>query len=127
MSAFSGKNGFVLAGASNDMNELLHWDLEYGAEPHSYASRAGLGAMQAIAGVESGTGNLRFNFDATNPVGATLPQGTKVALQLNLANGRKCTGTGLIGKHKYNVDISGAPETVDVPFVTDGTWTVPTA
>lgn len=126
MAAFSGKEGSVAVGASNDMAELLEWTLEYGSNIHEYFSRAGSGAGQTVDGAHSGSGTLRLNFDPTNPVAALLPTGSLATLTLNLASGGACTGSARIGKHSYGAKISGEPLEVTIPFTTHGAWTLPT-
>lgn len=127
MGALSGKFGEALAGSCN-LLELLSWELEYGMEPQEYASRAGAGATQTVAGVESGSGTFELNFDPDDPVQGTLGHGDLVTLILrHTATGPvQATGQARIGKHSYGANRDGTVQTVTVPFVTHGAWTLPT-
>jgi len=128
MAAYSGKEGLVIADASQSLEELREWKLDYQMDAHSYASRNGGGAMQTVAGVEHGSGSVTVNFDATNPIAGVLPVGRLVAFQLQCTNtGEKCSGSGRITQHSYNPKLSGEEQTVTVSFVTHGAWTLPTA
>ena len=60
MAAYSGKEGAVLLDASQDLEELREWKLDYEVNTHPYFSRDGAGAQQTIKGCEHGSGlNLR--------------------------------------------------------------------
>lgn len=129
MAALSGKFGEVRTGGGSNILELLSWDLEYGAEPQEYASRAGGGATQAVAGVESGSGTIEVNFDPDDPIAATLSTGATVTLTLRFRNTPAtvdATGQAVLGKHSYGMNRDGTVSTVSIPFVTHGSWTLPT-
>jgi hypothetical protein len=126
MAAYSGKEGSVLAGSS-DLAELLSWELEYGSENHSYASRHGAGALETVEGVEGGSGTITLNVDTFDPISGQLGSGNLVTLQLRQYSTTKYwTGQARMGKHRYTDNLSGEPQRVVVPFVTHGAWTAPT-
>ena len=125
MGALSGKYGEALVGSCNIL-EFLAWDLEYGAEPQEYASRAGAGATQTVDGVESGSGTLQLNFDPNAAPQTILAHGSLYTLILrHTATGPvQATGQARIGKHSYGANRDGTIQQVTVPFVTHGAWTL---
>lgn len=126
MAALSGKNGEVLIGACS-LLELMSWDLEQGVEIQEYASKAGAGNMQTVAGVASGTGTIEINFDPDDPPEAQFSTGDLVSLTLRhtTTNSVQGTGSARLGKFSYNANRDGTIETVSIPFTCHGAWTPP--
>jgi len=127
MAAYSGNEGSVLAGASQEMNEMREWSLDYGADIHVYGSRAQAGFKGTIAGNAGGTGKIVVNFDQNDPVSRLLPTGALVSMTLKCTgDGKACAGLARIGQHHYNPKQSGEEQVVTVDFTCHGAWTLPT-
>lgn len=126
MALTSGKNGRVSAGGT-DTPELMSWELDYGPEIHSEATRSGGGGKTTVVGVEDGSGSFEVGVDPASMPSVLFPIGGLVALELwhDTAGTVKATGNGRIEKHKYKVDLKGDTQKCTVSFKCDGTWTLP--
>lgn len=129
MAALSGKYGQALCGASSDIDELLSWELDYGAKTEVYASRDGAGAEQTVEGVFGGTGTIMVNFDPAKSF-TSLAGTTGQLVQLNLYATKQsgviqAYGQARLGKFKYGAKRSGEVQQISIPFTTHGLWALP--
>lgn len=124
MAAKSGKHGYVVVGGST-INELTGWDYEHGSEVQSYASRAGGGATQTEAGVESGSGTINCLMDPDDPASALLTSGTLAYLYLHHNTTVMHEGYARIGKRNFSVSRAGELQPCTIQFTQHGEWQHP--
>lgn len=126
MAVVSGKYAEALVGACNIL-EFEGWTLEYGADVHEYASRAGAGARQTVEGVFGGSGSISGFMDPTDPITAAMTSGALVTLILKAdsVTGVQWTGQARLGAWSTSASRDGTPVPVSIPFTTHGLWTAP--
>ena len=126
MSVISGKYAECLFGTCNFL-EFESWELEYGSNIEEYNSRAGAGAGQTVDGVHTGSGTITGFMDTADPVTTQVTTGTLVTLHLYLTSTGpvEATGSARIGKFSLSANRDGTPQSVTIPFVTHGVWTLP--
>jgi len=123
MAVPSGKDGYVVINACTVL-QLSKWTLEYGPEIHKFASRAGGGADQTVAGVFSGSGTIEVMYDDDTPITSTLTPGELYTATLYQNATDSHTGSMRLGKFSFEVDREGTEERVSIPFETHGLWTL---
>lgn len=124
MAAKSGKWGYATVDGT-DIKEFTDWDYSHGQATQTYASRAGGGAEQTEAGVESGGGSISGIFDPDDPDTATLTTGSLVELYLYHADSISHSGYARLGQRKFGVSRSGENQTYSVDFTQHGEWSHP--
>lgn len=123
MAQQSGKYATILLGTC-EMLEFEGWTLDYGADIHETASRAGGGAIQTVEGIFRGSGQVSGYFDPNDPLTKYIVAGTLYTLTLKWITGKQMTGSARIGPISFGASREGQPVPVSFPFTTHGLWTM---
>lgn len=105
MSAISGKNGKVLAGAVT-LAEITGWTFNPTSNNPSWSSSGTSGHKTRVAGVKDGSGSFDFKYDDADELWDTLEEGDTVTLNLYLNASKYFVVPAIIDGISYEVDIN---------------------
>ena len=120
--AISGKEGYAMVG-SCDVYELASWNAVYDQSIHTYNSRSGAGWQKTVRGNNKVSGTIETKW--MSGIKSVFAKDTLVAVELHNDDGDYLSGNARLGPLTYNANLdTGEPQTVSVPFESDGAWTI---
>ena len=136
MAGFSGKGGYVEAGAAR-VAEVTKWSFKATSNNPAWASSDSDGYKKRVGGVKDGSGSIEAKVDRSSLFLADLDVGTELTLHLfpethfnnatpPVEDSIQWEVPAIVDSYDVNVDIDGGEAvSVTIEFSTNGEWTSP--